>query len=469
MSEPKNPPTLAIIILTAPLPLMWLFYLIAGHRLIAVMYDGRAAGMFNRIITQQAHLPLGIYLTKADAWLVVISLIYLGIAAVACGLWLGRDRRIIREASGLLIYILFLLVVAEISARVYFLIRGIDIRIYRNYSFRAMDSLLVRDELLGFKLMPNARQNAVCSDFEVAYETNDLGLRDAQLRESTEFRILFLGDSETFGWGVPFGDRFTERIENNITGVQTINAGIPGYGIHQMKSWLEHHGLALRPDLVVLSIIYQDLNRAAATRIKHIDLPPPLVSHGRLTRSRGRPPKIVQREERSDPPMASSITFSEALSSLMSSMLHWSDLYSFTSVKVRLLFNQTRREEELFIDQERRSRSKALDDSVWQSHVRSATEDVFSELATLVSDEELPLLVANINQTGIPWLEPILNKLGIDYADVSPVLTNNRDITFEIDPHYNALGHEQIGKMLSSEILARYGDLVKANTRNHHH
>jgi len=73
--------------------------------------------MFSRIITQQAHVPLGVYLTKADAWLVTVSIVYLIVAAMVYGLWLGRDRRIIRKATAALIYVLFLLVVAEISAR----------------------------------------------------------------------------------------------------------------------------------------------------------------------------------------------------------------------------------------------------------------------------------------------------------------------------------------------------------------
>jgi len=424
--------------------------------------------MFSRISTQQAHVPLEVYLTKADAWLVVISLIYLVVAVAAYGLWLGCHRRFIRKATDALAYVLFLLVVAEISVRVYFLVRGIDIGIYRNYSFRAMDSLLVRDELLGFKLMPNARQNAVCSDFEVAYGTDGIGLRDAPLQESTEFRILFLGDSVTFGWGVPCGERFTARMEKIIPGVQTINTGVPGYGIHQMKSWLEHHGLVLRPDLVALTMICEDPNRAAEAQIKYVDHLPHQVSRGRTTRPGTRSAKTVHQEERSEPLMESSITFSDALSSVMSSMLRWSELYSFVSVKIRFQLNQKMREAELFIERERRPEKGIFDDDDgWESNVRSATEDVFSELAMLVSNEDLPILAANISPAGIPWLGPILNRLGIDYVDISPFLANRRDITFEIDPHYNDRGHEQISTHLSREILARYGDLVEATIRDH--
>jgi len=285
-------------------------------------------------------------------------------------------------------------------------------------------------------------------------------LRDDPLRESDEFRILFLGDSQTFGWGVPFGERFTERIEQNIPGVQVINAGVPGYGIHQMKLLLKHHGFDLKPDLVVLTFIYQDLLRAAWADIMDSDVLPHIMRPKRQATTN--PHSSIQVNQIEQSPKCE-FDHKTAISEAITSILRQSELYSFLSVKIRFLLNRDIHDGERFIDRERRAGNIKINNDL-ETIVQSSSEKVLAELYELASIHEVPLLVVKIDAAPIPWIDTVSADLGMNYVDLAPYLEGRRDYTFEIDPHYNSQGHAEIGLRLTQELLTRYRDLIERFT-----
>jgi lysophospholipase L1-like esterase len=78
-----------------------------------------------------------------------------------------------------------------------------------------------------------------------------------------ETRILFLGDSCTFGTGLLHHEGFVDRVEQRLRAryglpVECINAGVPGYSLFQGWRFLETRGLGLEPDLVVLTFGWND-------------------------------------------------------------------------------------------------------------------------------------------------------------------------------------------------------------------
>ena len=65
---------------------------------------------------------------------------------------------------------------------------------------------------------------------------NELGLRGASLAEASERRVLFLGDSFTFGSGVTEDESFVSLVDEALgEEVTAVNGGHPGYGIYQME------------------------------------------------------------------------------------------------------------------------------------------------------------------------------------------------------------------------------------------
>jgi lysophospholipase L1-like esterase len=100
----------------------------------------------------------------------------------------------------------------------------------------------------------------------VRVTTNSLGLRDqaVESRREQEYRILFLGDSVTFGWGVSADDTFVSQSEilfreRTNRDVHTINSGVGGYNTRSELEFLRRHGAELQPDLVLLMYIGNDI------------------------------------------------------------------------------------------------------------------------------------------------------------------------------------------------------------------
>jgi lysophospholipase L1-like esterase len=94
--------------------------------------------------------------------------------------------------------------------------------------------------------------------------TNELGLRDRPLREAAAARrrILVLGPSSTFGWGVAEEETYARRLERLLQDVAVVNAGEIGYSVWQGLSLYRDGGLrALKPDVVVIAYGLNDVDR----------------------------------------------------------------------------------------------------------------------------------------------------------------------------------------------------------------
>ena len=87
--------------------------------------------------------------------------------------------------------------------------------------------------------------------FEVS--TNSLGLREAELGAKSDFRILCLGESVTFGWGVKDSETYPSQLQDRL-GVEVINAGIPAMRPSHMAKWLQRHGPTIDADLVLFTV-----------------------------------------------------------------------------------------------------------------------------------------------------------------------------------------------------------------------
>lgn len=95
---------------------------------------------------------------------------------------------------------------------------------------------------------------------------NELGLRDRPLlpKRPEEYRILALGDSVTFGWGVSQDEIFAARLEPLLSArldrpVRVINSGVGGYNTVQEVTYFKQSGLLLQPDLVILTYVTNDV------------------------------------------------------------------------------------------------------------------------------------------------------------------------------------------------------------------
>lgn len=129
-----------------------------------------------------------------------------------------------------------------------------------------------------------ARPNAIATEFSpefgtIEVATNGRGFRDHRdygPKPAGTFRILALGDSFTWGYGVAYEETYLRLLERRLNGngrapVEIVKAGIPGLGTRQEMGVLQHYGLSVEPDLVVLGFIGEDmLNNAAPNALSQI-------------------------------------------------------------------------------------------------------------------------------------------------------------------------------------------------------
>jgi hypothetical protein len=88
----------------------------------------------------------------------------------------------------------------------------------------------------------------------------------ARQKPRGSYRIVGLGDSVMFGWGVPYEDcglarlevLLRERLPSRV--VETIDTAVPGYNTAIEAAVLRDKGLAFAPDLVVVDFVANDFD-----------------------------------------------------------------------------------------------------------------------------------------------------------------------------------------------------------------
>lgn len=128
-------------------------------------------------------------------------------------------------------------------------------------------SVIRKDDERFWRLTPNTRLPTNSYPFR-GLIANAQGLRenhDIPLKKpAQELRILFLGDSCTFGYGLDFAQGFVDLTEQRLNralpdrSVECINAGVPGYTLFQGYHYYLTEGRLFQPDLVVVTFGWND-------------------------------------------------------------------------------------------------------------------------------------------------------------------------------------------------------------------
>ncbi len=111
-------------------------------------------------------------------------------------------------------------------------------------------------------------KNNTIGEFEgKKIKTNEYGYQGSSFsvnKDQNEWRILFLGDSITFGHGVDFENTFTQQYQASLSSeypnkrITTINAGVPGYS--SMQEYFDFiRSLKFKPDVAVVQFTLNDV------------------------------------------------------------------------------------------------------------------------------------------------------------------------------------------------------------------
>lgn len=111
--------------------------------------------------------------------------------------------------------------------------------------------LFVPDAARGYALAPG-KQVLVQRVHPFRIEVNERGYRDRAWNDAEPRpRILLVGSSAMFGFGVAAELRLGERLEHHAPGVRAYNAGVYGYGPPQARATIEKECAGLAPRLVL--------------------------------------------------------------------------------------------------------------------------------------------------------------------------------------------------------------------------
>jgi len=136
------------------------------------------------------------------------------------------------------------------------------------------------DPALIFTLIPG--QHSFSANIPVAI--NERGLRGPLVSHGSEEgapRLLMLGDSIVFGYGVTDEETVSSRVQAALLSknpkTQIVNAGVPSYNTEQEVEFLRTEGLQYHPSWVIVGFCWNDLSDKSGVTVDHNGM---LVSAG---------------------------------------------------------------------------------------------------------------------------------------------------------------------------------------------
>ncbi|MGE3171167.1 MAG: SGNH/GDSL hydrolase family protein [Planctomycetota bacterium] len=125
----------------------------------------------------------------------------------------------------------------------------------------------VADPDLGWRMRPGAEFAWRLDGVDTRYRADANGFRVGEVPiaigvDAPAHRLVLVGDSQTWGFGVPFEDTFGCVLARGLPDTAAVNLGMPGYGIDQVWQCLRRHALSPRPAAVVVGIVRDDFHRS---------------------------------------------------------------------------------------------------------------------------------------------------------------------------------------------------------------
>lgn len=173
-----------------------------------------------------------------------------------------RSNRKLWNLVTLLFSILLCLIIGELAAR--FVAKA------NRAKMSLRDPPCIIDTEFERRYVPNWSGMCLACGKKYKAQTNSLGLRERELsfdKDDKFYKLLFLGDSITFGVGVEVDATFVRLVEKLLNSSKdfadkrskTINAGVAGAGTIHEISLLRDIGIRYHPDIVVLNFFLNDI------------------------------------------------------------------------------------------------------------------------------------------------------------------------------------------------------------------
>ena len=97
-----------------------------------------------------------------------------------------------------------------------------------------------------------------CKIVQITVVHNSAGFRDTEFVDDQRPRILFIGDSNVWGFDAEAHERFTDLLQEKYPDWQMINAGVSGFGTDQIYLLLPELLKQYRPAVVLMVVNKND-------------------------------------------------------------------------------------------------------------------------------------------------------------------------------------------------------------------
>ena len=170
-------------------------------------------------------------------------------------------RGLLRRLPGLCGYLLLLLVVVEVGLQAFYRVTNGAFLFRRNAL-----ALYVPDPHSVWAVKPNLRAKHQTPEYTIDLHTNSQGFRVSAAheeyqpgRDPSRYRIVLLGPSFAFGWGVKYEDTFAAQLPQHLAQagfaagrrIEVISRGVPGLPPANNLDWLKTVGRRYQPDLII--------------------------------------------------------------------------------------------------------------------------------------------------------------------------------------------------------------------------
>lgn len=168
-----------------------------------------------------------------------------------------------RDVAGHLYLAKFLLVIAGLATAA--AVSEVTLRIlFPEWSPRTAGLTMFwrYDPVLGWAHAPGLTGTFTTFPRDTHVSINKGGFRDVERSYSRDsrYRILAIGDSMVWGYGVGQEEIFTSRMEERRPDIEVINVAVSGYGTDQELLVLQREGIRYKSDLVMAVLARNDFN-----------------------------------------------------------------------------------------------------------------------------------------------------------------------------------------------------------------
>jgi hypothetical protein len=342
------------------------------------------------------------------------------------------------------------LLLGEGALRVVARVQGVDFTLYMREltnSDRLPKGLQNDHPTLLWCLNPRAQVLATTSDFSVRYQVNSKGLRDTEYsykKPPGTIRAVVLGDSLTFGEGIPYGERYSDIPEREYENLEMLNMAVPGYGLDQMLLFFAEEGVKYKPDVVVVVVAATVLYRHNLGD-KWLDADP--IEKLALDAAADAGPSATIYRQAHD----------RVLSEDRSVLLRSSYLFSYADylLTLRKLAGHLAKKDEATWAHIKANDTVPLPESPTTRAYDAYLGLALRRLAALAAKLEFQIVVANVDPTYTPRVSLTELPPSARVLDFGPALreaAKQGRLRFRYDPHFNPATHRLIGKLLSEGL-----------------